>query len=464
MRRAFSLDLRSLGACRWALGLLTVADLVDRRSSLRALYGPSGVFPTAVHSASRFRGFPSIFSLSESVPMLEAVFWLCLAFAIAFAIGLHARWSALATFYLVTCLDERNTFVTFGPHMLERVFLFWCVFLPCGARFSMAPTSSSKSQPPPIDGEVSDIGAIAFVAQLAIVYACAGWAKLGAPSWLEGRGIVDAIRIDKTPGPLGLWLLGQPWLCRMATFATLAAEMAMPLAVFVRRIRGPLVATFVLFHLALGLTLSLGLFPLTCCAVWLALIPPTFWDRIEKAWPGLADRRDGLLRLRARLLPAVRPDRLLEPVGRVVALVSLVSVFSMNVADPIASAPRQLLWPARALGLSQSWGFYSGEYDGVSTWMAARATTTDGRVVDGWTLGPYDPSIEASAARPDLIENWLDNLELSPSDREGRRRTTSHWMCREHALSSVELVRMSAPAPAAQQTAESVVVDRTDCR
>ncbi len=463
MRRAFSLDLRSLGACRWALGLLTVADLVERRTSLRALYGPSGVFPTAVHTASRFRGFPSVFSLSESVPMLEAVWWLCLAFALAFAMGLHARWSALATFYLVTCLDERNTFITFGPHMVERVFLFWCVFLPCGARFSMVPTSPPKSLPNSIDPEISDIGATAFVAQLALVYACAAWAKLGAPSWLEGRGIVDAIRIDKTPGPLGVWLLGHLELCRIATFATLAAEMAMPFAVFVRRIRGPLVATFVLFHLALGLTLSLGRFPLTCCAVWLALAPSTFWDRVEKTSAGLADHRDRLLRLRAKLLPAARPDRPLGSLGRVVALVALVSVIAMNVADSMASAPRQLLWPARALGLSQSWGFYSGEYDGVSTWMTARAITIDGRVVDGWTLGPYDPSIEASAARPDLIENWLDNLELSPSDREGRRETTAHWMCREHLLSSVELVRMSAPAPAAQHTAESVVADRTVC-
>src|SRR5205807_1922 len=41
---------------------------------------------------------------------------------------------------------------------------------------------------------------------------------------------------------------------------------------------------FVLFHLGLALSMELGNFPWVCMAMWVALLPASFWDRLQARW------------------------------------------------------------------------------------------------------------------------------------------------------------------------------------
>ena len=109
--RAFALDLRSLAAMRFALGLLLLFDTLSRFAELGAFYTDAGVLPRALqvqtvsgwrwslHLANGSAGFQALLLLLEA------------GAALAMAFGWRTRAATLLAWVLCLSLMNRNPLV-----------------------------------------------------------------------------------------------------------------------------------------------------------------------------------------------------------------------------------------------------------------------------------------------------------------------------------------------------------------
>jgi hypothetical protein len=376
-----SLDLRSLAVFRIGLGLLLLADLFVRSGDLTAHYTDAGVLPRDVVPASA----TCLHGLDGSWAFQAALFLVAGLFALALLVGWHTRLATFASCFLLISLHARNPLVIDGGDVLLRVLLFWGIFLPLGARWSLDRARSPEPPPPPC---VTSVATTALLLQVCFVYWFSALLK-SDPSWrTDGTAVYYALSLEPFATRMGRHLLAYPDLLRLFTLATFWLEALGPALLFVPYGQGPLrtfaVAGFGLFHLlGLNLTLELGHFPYVCAVAWLALLPTWFWDRIMPRSPERLGAPPG----------GGVPETIATPVWmQVMAGVLLIYVFFWNVRtidferfEPLL--PQRLNWLGEGLGLGQSWGMFAPYPSKESGWYVIVGTREDGRQVDLFTGG-----------------------------------------------------------------------------
>jgi hypothetical protein len=277
------LDLRSLALFRIVLGLLLLTDLGIRSTALYAHYTDRGLMP--ISALSDF-GEVSIHVFNGSIWFQGALFVIAGLFAGALLVGYHTQLVTLVSWFLLVSLHSRNPLICQGGDVLLRLLLFWGIFLPLGARWSL---DSARSTCGAAAQRVVSLGSVALILQVCIVYWFAAASK-SDPIWRsEGTAVYYALSLDTFATPLGESLLDYPQLLRFLTFGTVLFEAVAPLLLFIPVCIGPIrlcvVAAFLLFHLfGLALCMELGPFPYVCAAAWLPLLPTWFWEVLGRYW------------------------------------------------------------------------------------------------------------------------------------------------------------------------------------
>ena len=133
----FSIDLRSFAFFRILLGCLLIADLLIRGGDLSVWLSDSGVFPRNFVIDWAGDGRWSLYFISGS--WVWALFLnIVAAFsAMALLLGYRTRIATLFSFVLLVSLHNRAPLVLQGGDNLLLLMVFWSIFLPLGARFSM---------------------------------------------------------------------------------------------------------------------------------------------------------------------------------------------------------------------------------------------------------------------------------------------------------------------------------------
>jgi len=104
--------------------------------------------------------------------------------------------------------------------------------------------------------------------------------KLSGVTWNEGTAVSYALRLpDLRNFPVPHWLANNALLMNAATWGTLVVETAIGLLVWNRRLRPWVLATGVLLHLSILLTLAVGFFSWTVWILYLAFVPPEVAQR-----------------------------------------------------------------------------------------------------------------------------------------------------------------------------------------
>jgi hypothetical protein len=396
----------------------------------------------------------SLHLLDGSADFQGALFVLAGLFALALLLGWWTRLATAASWFLLMSLHARNPMILQGGDTLLRLLLFWGIFLPLGARWSLDGLRRPGGRPPG-DAEVS-AGSAALVLQVCFVYWFSAALK-SDPAWRsEGTAVYDALSLDQFATPLAHDLLGFPRLLRVLTFATLGIEAAGPALLFVPwqtgRVRLAVVAGFLLFHLVgLRLCLELGPFPWVCAVAWLALLPGRFWDRVA-----------GQVRL-PRWLPARPTDGAASPghptpfLLNVLAASFLVYVFLWNLRTTDAPRwgevlPRRADFIASTFGIDQEWGMFAPCPLKDSGWYVAQGNRRDGSGVDllrGGAPVCWDEPGLVSTTFPN--ERWRKYLmNLWERDNVAHRPLYARYLLRqwnarrkgELALESVEVYFM----------------------
>lgn len=424
----FGIDLRSLALVRIGLAAVLLVDLAVRAGDLRAHYTDFGILPSDVLPAHGWSATLTLHALaSPSAVAVGALFGAAALAALALGLGYRTRAATLVSWILVTSLQYRQPALCFGADVMLRMALFFGMFLPLGARFSLDarrhPERAARRNP-----HVS-LASAALLLQIGIVY----WFSVlnrDGPTWWEGKALHDALHYDYFASRYGVWLREhEAWLPGMTLvaiwFEGLGPFLAFsPVATAVCRTLA--VVLFIGFHATLGLLFNIGLFPAVFSVVWLAFLPPAFWERLGVAGDARADV--------VSPSPFDRPSRVRDggvAVAFAFVLASNVSTLRMDPHDHIHTPSPWWDLPARVVHVDQRWGLFAPDppiYDG---WYVMK-----GRLADGREVNLLEPDRPVGFEKPAVVSETMNirwreyffRLEVEASDP--RWMLYGDWLCR----------------------------------
>ncbi|MFM8735988.1 MAG: HTTM domain-containing protein [Pirellulales bacterium] len=369
--RAFTLDVRSLAAFRVAIGLILVADCLLRTRDFGLMFTPDGIFPPDL--LRQFHGDPFLWSLAllddsawwgGCVLAAEGVAGGCLAVGVGTRLATAVAWVALVS------VIRRTSPATNAGDAWLACLVFWSMFLPLGAVWSVDAwrrgRASLAAAPPTV---VRSVASAALVLEVVAVYLGAGLSKCNA-TWFSGAAMAHALSVHDHGTWLGEALARADWLARPLTWSVVFAELGAPILLVLRptpRVRMLTALAFMAFHLAIWVTMSVGLFAAIGIAAWLPLLPAQFWDRAT-----------GVVAVPPRVASLRGPAAWACATALAIALASFLQIFG-----PWRSTrpPRPLMIAAHALCLVQEWAMF-GAVPPQEQWVYGRAELIDGSVVD----------------------------------------------------------------------------------
>ena len=280
-KKVFTLDLRSLALMRIAAASILILDLINRSRSISAHYTDWGSVPRdmAVHSYDV--DFYTSLHFSTGTAWGQAILFLIAGvFAFFLLIGHRTRLSVIVSWAMLLSLQNRNYFVLNSGDVLIRLLLFWGIFLPLGARYSLDAALQKEEEELP--NSYFSIATVGLILQVMSVYVYAGWLKLPEPSWQAGLGTYYALNDEQFTTAFGRYMGTKYELLKAVTPIVLYFEVWWPFVILIPfrnslfRIIGVLMGFG--FHIANQMMLEFGFFSFIGMTAWSALFPSEFWD------------------------------------------------------------------------------------------------------------------------------------------------------------------------------------------
>ncbi|KAF2069398.1 hypothetical protein CYY_009282 [Polysphondylium violaceum] len=304
-------DLRSLAAMRIGLAILIILDLYVRSLYLYDHYSDLGVLPASVVIDNN-PYYWSLYFINPSYFFACTLFVVNWILAFGFLIGYKTFWTNLLCWVFMTSLHVRNPFVLNGGDDFFRLFVFWSIFLPLGAKFSIdailnvehlnnkanilnpkavtySPVISTNKLFPTTDSEGKyffGFGSMAIQAQFLLVYIITAALKTGAEWNTEYSAVWYALHLEQFTTPLGNYLRPFVQLGVFLTWFSIYFEWYGVLLFYipVKSLHGPLrtlgVIGFWCMHIGFGSCLRLGFFKYIPGMCVLVFLPKWFWDNL----------------------------------------------------------------------------------------------------------------------------------------------------------------------------------------
>jgi len=280
----FGADLRSLAVFRLVLALLVLSDLANRASDLSAHYTGNGILPRAVLIEEVLDNSKFSLNLANGEPTFQAfLFGVTALAALGMLVGYRTRLMTGIVWLLLLSIQYRNPLMMTGGDTLLRILLFWSIFLPLGAYWSV--DRALQAAPPRLSMRFFSFATVGLFMQIAFVYwftAIIKWSR--SPEWQEGTALYYALSVDRLPTPIGAYLLQFPKLLAVLTVATLALEAFGPFLLFSPFFTGPVrtvaVMAFMSLHFGIWLTMYIGFFPFVSAFCMVCFLPSWFWDKL----------------------------------------------------------------------------------------------------------------------------------------------------------------------------------------
>lgn len=415
LARLFAVDLRALGLFRIGLALLLLADYIGRFMDVDAFYTDAGLVPREV--AERWNGgdwwsYVSPYMwFGDRTPTL-VLFSIAFFAGVCLLVGWRTRLATIVSWGLLAALHTRNPVVLHGADQETRLLLFWSMFLPLGARFSLDGLAAHRvAGGLPRPKRVVSFGTAGMLLQIACLYWFAVLLKNGVEWRHDFTALYYALSIESYTTPFAHYLRDLRWAMKPLTVLTLCLEGGGPVLALLPlrtwKLRAAIACVFIFFHLVLlNLAFDLGPFPYVAALAWVLFLPSPVWNRVARLWhklPGVppkhaterareavvAWRNHSVARATAkRAARGLRPPAITpHPVAQTVAALALAFVVLYNTRTiedfpPLRQIPRLpdvLVWTTR---LDQRWGMFAPKPMIDDGWFVAVAHTRDGTEFD----------------------------------------------------------------------------------
>lgn len=397
-RSSVVFDLRSLAFLRISLALLLLVDLGSRVPDFATFYTDEGVLPRAF-LLSQFTNpwRTSLYLISGTSAVTAALFFLAGVFAFCLLVGWRTRWTAFLSWFFISSLHLRNPMVTNSADHMLRYILFWSLFLPLGARYSL----DALAHPNRPEKQVSGFASAAYVAQICLVYWSAALIKSYDAQWRSGEAIWCALNVGEFATPLGARMLNFPLALKFLTYYTMAFEAIAPFFLLMParmgRLKAFMALAFIVLQTGFGAFLDVGLFPLVSSVAMIPLLSgwfhrelpekgqrqPSALLRIGKAISG---RWVHLGQALARILPPapVKPEGLWASrasEGLALFLILYIFVWNVGAIYPRLAMPGAVSWIGYVTHLDQRWGMFvpAGTHTG---WFVFQGEQKNGQKAD----------------------------------------------------------------------------------
>ena len=296
----FGADLRSLALLRVVLALLVLADLASRVTDLSAHYADKGVLPRTVLMEHVLSRWSFSLNLMSGEPFFQALlFGITALAAVGLLVGYRTRLMTIIVWVLLLSIQWRNPLVMGSDGPLLRLLIFWAMFLPLGAYWSV--DSALKGSSPRQSTRFLSLATVGLFMQIAFVYWFTASLKSG-PEWrTDGTAIYYALSVDQISTPFGQYLLHFPKLLEVMTFATFGLEAIGPFLLFCPFFTGPVrtgtVLAFMSLHFGIWLSMDIGIFPWISAFCMVCFLPSWFWEKATKFYVTFQGRFEGAGRL-----------------------------------------------------------------------------------------------------------------------------------------------------------------------
>ena len=370
----FAIDTRSLAVFRVGLAVTILGDLANRALDLGAHYTDTGVLPRALLAAevgSRIPWAPVLLRLQPhfvfgTLPGQALVFAAAAVVAALLLVGWRTRWVTVVSWILLTSLHGRNPGVMNTGDGVLRLLLFWSMFLPLGARWSL--DAAARRGP---DGyRVIGGGAVALLLQIAFIYVFAAIFKTGA-AWTTNYTALEMALGGQWVSAWGERLLQYPELLQLMTRFVIGLERFGWILLFFPFLNGP-ARTLPWFYSwrstpAFCCVCRSSIFAVVCIVAWLAVLPPWFWNTLSGREATV--RRQPSFACRAGRAP-------LRSGSSGTCSCGTCSLLGGGIRPRIFDAPAYLL------RVDQRWNMFSPQPPARVRYMAAFGKTADRATVD----------------------------------------------------------------------------------
>jgi len=440
--RIFGIDARSLAAFRVATGLILLVDLWIRSASIVEHYSDAGLLTRRQWVDSTALTWEWSLHAMNGQPAFARMLFAAAAVAGAMlVIGWRTRLAAFVSWLLLVSLQQRNEYLINGGDVLLRVLLFWAMFLPLGARWSLDALLSRASptlMPPAPPLRVLSVATACIVIQFLLMYVCSGLYKFNEV-WSSGDAMRRSLNVDMYVRTLGIAMRSNEGLLTVVSRAVPWIEVVLPalclLPVLTDWWRGLAIVVFAALHLSIEFTLTTGLFSWVCLAGWLLLVPSGWWDvlprrrrgeQYKEHHPGRVVLPDDVGDGRTRPVGEVEPKQH-HPVGMVLPAVPrspmrhlgdglllflLAYVVVWNISglrdyftrEPLLKESQH--WLAELTGLKQKWDMFT-DPPRDNGWYIVIGTTVSGKTVDVLTGGDVDGQEEQPTGA--IYDRYIDH-------------------------------------------------------
>jgi hypothetical protein len=463
----FGADLRSLAAFRMVLAAIVLADLAGRASDLVVHYTDDGVLPRSMVLRELNEWQFSINLMNGTTFFQALLFAIAALAALALMVGYRTRLMSVVVWVMMVSIQWRNPLVLSDADTLMRVLLFWAMFLPLGAYWSV--DRARNPVPARLSMRFLSLATVALFLQIAFMYWFTVMLKTGREWRTDGTALYYALSAEHLTTPLGAYVRQFTTPLKALTYGSFWLEALGPCLLFfpfrTALVRTGAILAFMCLHFGILLTLDLGLFPWLSAFCMVSFLPSRFWDvtvpRLRTAVPGLSDLARIPQRAATRLAPAfgspfrarsaawgsvgfaspagIAVDASVEQLGgfevrpgtasimpapcgprtvparvrssvvtNLLAISCLVYVFLWNLTTVSDfSMPDRIRPLGNLLGLKQSWNMFAPRPVTVTGWYVIPGTLGDGRQVDlVRAVVNDDPDLirEVSWERPDDLD------------------------------------------------------------
>jgi predicted DCC family thiol-disulfide oxidoreductase YuxK len=272
---------------RVGIGLVILIDLLQRLfGQFYAFHSEFGVFPqNALRELWGGPWFWSLYYFSVGDWWAILLLFTNVLFAVALIFGFKTRFVTLVCWVLQISLQARTPLILQSGDVLLRLLLFWALFLPWGAYYSVDSALEKKDQKRP--KLLLSAATAAYTLQVIYVYFFSVLLKDGKQWTTEGSSVYYALNIDQFATPLALWLRTLPFeVLKALNFGVYYFEMIGSVLLLVTWRNGWIrlftILGFWSMHLGFGAGLDIGNFVWISIFSTAGLIPSSFWDRYSK--------------------------------------------------------------------------------------------------------------------------------------------------------------------------------------
>jgi hypothetical protein len=254
--------------------MLLIYFLLDL-GNIEDFYGPQALLSLSTVKEQFPYFHLNIFHLFDSSYSFIYGMLIVYGFSLIFSIlGFYTRQSLIISFLCMVSLHQRNIWLLSSSEVLIRIITLLLICSPCGHSLSFD-AILGRFYPHRQQKREWSVWCLRLIQmQICVVYLWTVWHKLKGETWFNGSAVYYATRLENmTNFPVPYFLDSIPFL-RLATWGTLALELALGTLIWFEEFRKPLIILGILFHIGIEYVMSIPFFELSMIVLLLNFFTP----------------------------------------------------------------------------------------------------------------------------------------------------------------------------------------------